>query len=384
MAARGRGLQRMLDFSYSSHLHARARSIGFFSRSKKNDDKNTDQTKEDNKWGPQQENNTLTHGKDMEHKLFKDEPIPDHFMGYHLKDPVRNTEREYFQTHQNPNWEGHKKGLFDSRFYSKKYGISKEVYSWLHWDLNFNDNDEIQLWRRGLHFRMHKEDQRYLEDRVRILGHELAAAHFIVARGGAVKFVGRDHWFVKDANGNYSLPRKHVDNLYIEAIDVSNSNITHVAFDTLGYLQKIRFLKFRNCQYLDDWCLARLQQLKNSIEFLDFENCDGITDNGLSSLQCLSKLQVLRLCKLSGVKHKGLLTLHLEEHLPGLKVLGVTDEEMKPPAWEHRGESRLVRSLLGLFDEETDPDPFARAEEVPLENSGDDSYIYKRLIVKAD
>lgn len=33
-------------------------------------------------------------------------------------------------------------------------------------------------------------DQKYLEERVRVLGNELAAAHFIVYRGGAVKFHG--------------------------------------------------------------------------------------------------------------------------------------------------------------------------------------------------
>ena len=140
--------------------HSWARSLGFFSKSKKKETKSTDETEPINSWGPEQEKKALMHGKDTEYKLFKDEPIPDHFMGYDLPDPVRNTEREYFQTHQNPNWEGHQRGVFDSRFYSKKYGISKEVYAWLHWDLNFNDNDEIDFWRTKLRYRMLKEDQR--------------------------------------------------------------------------------------------------------------------------------------------------------------------------------------------------------------------------------
>lgn len=33
-------------------------------------------------------------------------------------------------------------------------------------------------------------NQKYLAERVRVLGNELAAAHFIVYRGGAVKFHG--------------------------------------------------------------------------------------------------------------------------------------------------------------------------------------------------
>ena len=97
-----------------------------------------------------------------------------------------------------------------------------------------------------------------------------------------------------------------------------------------------------------------------------------------------SKLQGLRLSNLPGVKHLGLLTLQLEEHLPGLTVLGVTEEELAAPAWQHRGESRLVRALLGFIDEKTDPDPFAVADEATLEICEDDSYIYKRRILKAD
>ena len=70
---------------------------------------------------------------------------------------------------------------------------------------------------------------------MRVLGPELAAAHFVVARGGAVKFEGREHWFVKDANNNYSLPRRNVGNLFVEAIDASNiRDITYVAFDIFG------------------------------------------------------------------------------------------------------------------------------------------------------
>ncbi|RUS87645.1 hypothetical protein EGW08_004568 [Elysia chlorotica] len=355
------------------------RSIRYLSKSRNDEGEKAD------KWGPEQEKNSLMHGKDTEYKLFKDEPIPDHFMGYDLPDPVRNTEREYFQTHQNPNWEGHKKGVFDSRFYSKKYGISKEVQAWLHWDLNFNDNDAINLWRNNLRYKMHKEDQRYLEDRTRVLGPELAAAHFIVARGGAVKFVGRDHWFVKDANGNYSLPRKNVENLFVEAIDASNiPNITYVAFDILGHLTKVRYLKFKNCHYFDDWCLARLHRLKESLEFVDLENCAQVTDNGLSSLHCLTKLQGLRVSNLPSVKHLGLLTLQLEEHLPGLKVLGVLEDDLTPPAWQHRGEGRLVRALLGYMDVDTDPDKFGKADETPLEPCEDDSYIYNRRILNAE
>lgn len=62
----------------------------------------------------------------------------------------------------------------------------------------------------------------------------------------------------------------------------------------------------------------------------------------------------MHLSHLSNVKHLGLLTLLLEEHLPELVILGVTDEELQPPSWKHRGERRLVRALLGCANESDD------------------------------
>ena len=76
--------------------------------------------------------------------------------------------------------------------------------------------------------------------------------------------------------------------------------------------------------------------------------------------------------------------MKLEEHFPDLKILGVTEEDLKPPAWQHRGEGRLVRALLGYFDQDTDPDKFGKADETPLETCEDDWYIYNRRVLKAE
>lgn len=45
--------------------------------------------------------------------------------------------------------------------------------------------DKIEAWQ----FSATNMDQRFIPDRHRILGNDLAAAHFIVARGGEVKYV---------------------------------------------------------------------------------------------------------------------------------------------------------------------------------------------------
>merc|ERR1719341_1272 len=48
--------------------------------------------------------------------------------------------------------------------------------------------------------------QLYLTERVQAVGFDLAAAHFIVHRGGRVRFKGADTWTCQDKNGEYSLP----------------------------------------------------------------------------------------------------------------------------------------------------------------------------------
>ena len=40
--------------------------------------------------------------------------------------------------------------------------------------------------------------RRYIEERHKTLGPDLATAHFVVARGGSVKFVDNENWIDED------------------------------------------------------------------------------------------------------------------------------------------------------------------------------------------
>ncbi|CAG5136426.1 unnamed protein product, partial [Candidula unifasciata] len=311
----------------------------------KNDSDSTDST--DSKTS---QLNDASVKNNLPQKSIWSEPIPEYLRGDHLPDPVRNTEREYFEAVSNPD----KKAYLDTLLYSRERGISRTVSTWLQWNLNINDDQEIAAIIEKNEFMQHKKDQRYLEEREKALGPELAAAHFILARGGAVRFVGRDQWHSKDAKLSYSIPRIKVPNLFVEAVDASGMKLTYVGFDIIGKLSQLKFLKFNNCPYFNDWCLSRLQRVSQTLECLEISNCPGVTDNGLATLHCLQKLKVLRLSQLSNVKHLGLLALLLEEHIPELAVLGVTEEELEPVSCQHRGERRLVRALLGCLDDADD------------------------------
>lgn len=75
---------------------------------------------------------------------------------------------------------------------------------------------------------------RFIEDRHAILGCDLAAAHFLLHRFGAVKFVGQDQWIVPGDEAVNSLPDRYDKAYRVEAIDVSGSSITYEGFENLS------------------------------------------------------------------------------------------------------------------------------------------------------
>lgn len=73
------------------------------------------------------------------------------------------------------------------------------------------------------------------------LGPDLAAAHFLVHRGAAIKFIGDNIWIKRNKFGQYDLPGRKVPGLYLEAIDASD---TELMFEGI-----LPFFKFK-CEVL--------------------------------------------------------------------------------------------------------------------------------------
>ncbi|KAK0054854.1 ATP synthase subunit s-like protein [Biomphalaria pfeifferi] len=266
-------------------------------------------------------------------KFLRENPVPN---------PVRNTEKEYFDSMK----DSKRRGLFET--------MPTHLTSWLYKDYIIDDHTELFLQHEIKVRQLLREDHKYREDRVKVLGHDLAAAHFIVHRGGAVKFVGRETWLVKNKEGQVPLPNTCIDNMHLEAVDLSNTKFTQVSAENLAPLSHLRYIRMHNCPYLDDWFLAKLHPLKDTLEFLDINNCPEITDNGLSCLHHFSNLQCLRVSNLERVKNIGLMCLLLEDRIPNLLVLGLTDDLLQPDHSQSTGERKLVRALLGFTSEKED------------------------------
>lgn len=184
---------------------------------------------------------------------------------------------------------------------------------------------------RGLKnwWQTHKKDleaykQRYISQRVETLGPELAAAHFVVYRGGAVKFYNSPNWIRADKEKRYNLPSKFVPNVAVEAIDAGDTELLYESVVHFELLQRLKWLSFRNNKHIDDFFLDRLAFFKDSLAYLDISGCSNVTERGVMSLHRLRALQFLNIGNLINVKHPQLLCLLLEDVLPNCRVEGVS------------------------------------------------------------
>lgn len=173
-------------------------------------------------------------------------------------------------------------------------------------------------------------DQRFNEDRLMILGCDLAAAHFTVYRGGAIKFVGNNQW-IKDSKNKKDydddLPNQYDPNYTLEAIDFSNTSIIYEGLKNTEHLSSLKWLSFANCSHFDDWCLDRVSgEHRNNLEYLDI-SFTKVTHRGLHALYRFNRLKTL---KVDGAKDDPLFfqtCLELQKEFKGLNVEIVEEQK---------------------------------------------------------
>ncbi|RZB40342.1 ATP synthase subunit s-like protein, partial [Asbolus verrucosus] len=163
--------------------------------------------------------------------------------------------------------------------------------------------------------------QSYLPERNQILGNELAAAHFIVHRGGAVKFYTQDKWIKANENQEYKLPRFYEEDKILQAIDCSNMNLYYEGLLNLRDLKKVEWLSFNGVEQFDDWCLDRISNLfSHSLIYLDIRNCPNYTERGLGALYKMENLKILCIDDLLMTTSFEMTCLMLQEVNPHLDI----------------------------------------------------------------
>lgn len=246
----------------------------------------------------------------------------------HLCTPAESTE-EKKQPHPHA-WRTpwhEKEGEWYTSFKLFASSSSPDFFRFMQQDIDLRPSTIRQWYQRKL-----KENelfnQRYIPERHQILGNDLATAHFIVHRGGAVRFEGSPHWLKQDEKGEYNLPKHFVKNLFVDAIDVSHVDIQYEGFANLVSLKKLRVLRLKGCRFVDDWCLDHIStEHAQTLEELDLSQCPRVTERGLSILHRLRGLRRLIVEGTAETAAAKLTCLMLEELNSQLVISGVTHSE---------------------------------------------------------
>lgn len=89
-------------------------------------------------------------------------------------------------------------------------------------DHSFDNVRRVKEYNR---FQVMQYDQRFIPERLLYLGADIAAAHFLAYRGGAVKFIGQDSWISRKNKNVSQLPTLKRPGYYLEGIDASGMEL---------------------------------------------------------------------------------------------------------------------------------------------------------------
>lgn len=192
-------------------------------------------------------------------------------------------------------------------------------------------------------------DQRFIPDRHRILGNDLAAAHFLVARGGQVRYVNKSNvklneslsqsqsmssifrftrspeWVKRDKNDEYDLPRLYDGKYLIDAIKCDGMDLYYEGLENVRRLNHLKYMSLRDVKTFDDWCMDRLcGNQYGEIEILDVTGT-CITANALIAVPKLRSLKALVLDTEDRSIEFQLACALLQEVMPHLKILSSSD-----------------------------------------------------------
>jgi len=208
-------------------------------------------------------------------------------------------------------------------FFQPKKGIGIDVVHRLQKGIDLRPQT-IKKWYHERKELKNALTQTYVTERVQAVGFDLAAAHFLVHRGGRVRFKDNINWTGQDKNGEYSLPSRYKEEFIVEAIDASGTSLVYEGIECMSNLRSIKEFSVATCPYVDDWCIDRIcGQYAETLEHLNLSYCKKVTENGIAALARLKKLKTLNLEGMGHVKNIQMLCVLLEENNVNLTIEGL-------------------------------------------------------------
>lgn len=183
----------------------------------------------------------------------------------------------------------------------------------------------VKNWYTHRQESLEKHMQQFIPERHAILGNDLAAAHFVVHRGGSVKFVHEKGWTKQDDIGDYKLPKTVDPKFKVEAIKFDGMILYYEGLENIRFLLQLKFMSFHNVKTFDDWCLDRLSGGQfPQLETLDISGTE-VTERGLNALYRLPQLKHLIVDDTKKNLAFELACAVLEEENPKLRVYSVSE-----------------------------------------------------------
>ncbi|XP_012059685.1 PREDICTED: ATP synthase subunit s, mitochondrial [Atta cephalotes] len=152
-------------------------------------------------------------------------------------------------------------------------------------------------------------------ERIKSIGPDRACAEWLLKNGASVRWKGFSE-YLKD----YDKLQSDQTQYYIQAIDGTDSGITHVGFPYLVGCRYIDEVKLIRCRYLYNAALPLLSAVKDTLTILEIKECKSITDQGVRSLKNLKNLKALKITDIPYLKDKASLRRELIEALPNCTI----------------------------------------------------------------
>lgn len=188
----------------------------------------------------------------------------------------------------------------------------------------------IAKWYKHQKVELAKSQQAFIPERHEILGADLATAHFIVHRGGRVKFRNSTYWVERDEKGMVKLPTSYDSRYILEAVDVNGFDLHYEGLSNFCGLMKLKWLSLKDCKNIDDWGLDKISAEFPELEYLDISGCEKITERGLESLYRMTNLKKLVVTNHHNSVAFELSCFMLEDCMPGLTCeILIPEEEPK-------------------------------------------------------
>ena len=176
-----------------------------------------------------------------------------------------------------------------------------------------------------LSHRLHQTDiqkQKFNPSRHAILGPDLATAHFIIHRGGRIKFVGHSEWWADER----TLPGTYEEGFVVEKIDASATGLIGEGITNMSNLYNLTDLNLSNNRGLDVFAFDQLyRQFRFSacLRNLNLTGCSRFCENSLAAIHRLPSLEEVIITGTQAAEYKflELIVIMLHDINPRLKVI---------------------------------------------------------------